>query len=97
MVDPSSSVARPAPPRPFVVWLNALAGLSFIAVMVLPMEVAAAWVAGSFTHSPSIGWAVAALLALPTVYWLAGHGLKNALLAERDVLASSRSPGPGSA
>ncbi|UOM36364.1 hypothetical protein [Acuticoccus sp. I52.16.1] len=93
MVD-SSSVLPAVSPRPFVVWLNALAGLSFIAVMVLPMEAAAAWLAGSAVHSAILGWIVAAALALPTAYWLVGRGLRNALDAERE-LVSGAPPRPG--
>ncbi|ORE91524.1 hypothetical protein ATO13_19845 [Stappia sp. 22II-S9-Z10] len=87
----SSSAAAPAAPvRPtFTMWLNASVSMLFVAVMVLPAEAATAWLGGAFTHSPLVGWAIAAVTILPSLAWLCGRGLKNALSAEAELIAQA--------
>lgn len=98
MVDqPTTSAPAHLPaaaPRTFTVWLNALAGLAFIAMMVLPLEAAAAWFAGAALHSVVVGWVVAGALVLPTAWWLGGRGLRNALNAEAELHAIAAGPLP---
>lgn len=96
MVDPASAPAPTTCPRSFAIWCNALAGLGFVAMMVLPLEAAAAWCAGAALHSTAVAWVVAAALVLPTMWLIGGHGLRNALQAEMDLAASVRPHTPQS-
>ncbi|RAI03300.1 hypothetical protein DLJ53_01915 [Acuticoccus sediminis] len=93
MVDPSSiPSALPERSRRFIIWFNALVGIVFIAVMVLPLEASAAWISGAFLHSATIGWIVAAVTLLPTLFWLFGRGLSQAVSAEAEILDEVRRP-----
>jgi len=67
--------------------MRALTAMTFIAVLILPVEVALAWSVGSLLQASLVGWTVGAILVLPTVYLLFGPGLLKAVRAERDLLA----------
>lgn len=86
MID-NESPASPAPKKggQFTIWLNALAFVGFIGVMLLTVEGTLAWVIGSFAHSPSLGFIVLAAAGLPTLYWLCLPCLRGAVSAERDI------------
>lgn len=77
----------PRLPAPFTIWFNALMFVGFIALMVLTIEGTLAWIAGSFAHSAALGFIVLAVSGLPTLYWLVMRCLRDAVRAERELLA----------
>lgn len=84
-----SNVFEPIPSPPVAVrraplWVGAAVTVAFIGVMLLAVEVLVAWIVGSMLGSVAVEWGLGLVFVLPTLHWLFGSCLRNALSAERD-------------
>lgn len=75
------------------IWFGALSSVGLMATMLFIAEGAVAWVVGASLGLTLAGWIVGLAIGLPTLAWLGGC-LRNALEAEREMLAAARSAPP---